>query len=248
MHFTRKHGLALAALALLGVTASCPAQAQTFYSDRTSFDAASTNLTTLTFENLIGTPAFPQNYSNGTGYYNRNPTGITVNGVQFVGQNNYDGIPYETFIIGPDVGGGAYSLNGTTSLVGGRASLTVTLPLGTTSFGTDIGQANLGSPIIIDALVTLANSQSYSQVLDFTAGSKEFFGFTAASPIATVLFLNPNDPDNSLPPYAIYDNVSFGSNAAVPEASTLVSTGLLLCLGLGGLMGSVRRRKAQAKR
>ena len=34
--------------------------------------------------------------------------------------------------------------------------------------------------------------------------------------------------------------------APVPEASTLVSTGLLLCLGLGGLAWSVSRRKAQS--
>ena len=240
------------ALALLGVTASCPAQAQTFYSDRTSFDMASTNLTTLTFENLIGTPAFPQNYSYGTGYENTAPTGITLDNLNFVGQNHYTGIPYSTSFLGPDATAGpglepgVFSLDGTTSLVGGRSSLAVTLPIGITSFGTDIGQANYGSPIRIDALVTLANSQSYSQVLDFTAGSKEFIGFTDAVPITTVTFTNPNDPLNSLPPNAIFDNVSFGSTAAVPEASTLISTGLLLCLGLGGLALSARRRKAQA--
>jgi hypothetical protein len=32
----------------------------------------------------------------------------------------------------------------------------------------------------------------------------------------------------------------------VPEASSVVSFGLLLCLGLGGLAISTRRRKAQS--
>ena len=32
----------------------------------------------------------------------------------------------------------------------------------------------------------------------------------------------------------------------VPEASTTVSFGLLLCLGLGGLVWSARRKKAKA--
>ena len=35
-------------------------------------------------------------------------------------------------------------------------------------------------------------------------------------------------------------------NAPVPEASTTVSFGLLLCLGLGGLVVSVRRRRVQS--
>ena len=76
-----------------------------------------------------------------------------------------------------------------------------------------------------------------------TAGSDQFFGFTTASPIATVLFSNPNDPGDGIP-YALYDNVSFGMAAAVPEASTAVSLGLLLALGLGGVVMAARRKKA----
>ena len=36
----------------------------------------------------------------------------------------------------------------------------------------------------------------------------------------------------------------FGSAAPVPEASTTVSLGLLLALGVGGLVIAARRRKA----
>ena len=42
------------------------------------------------------------------------------------------------------------------------------------------------------------------------------------------------------------DNFTFGRSAPVPEASTTVSVGLLLVLGLGGMVIAARRKKATA--
>ena len=141
----------VSSVTLLGVILSQPVQAQTFYSDRTSFNAASTSLTTLNFDNLLGTPGYPDNATNDHGFTTPNSGGFIVDGVRFVGQNNNDGIPYGTFLLSPSFDAGFYSLNGTADLLGSLASLTVTLPTGVTTFGTDIEEQKTGDPIIINA-------------------------------------------------------------------------------------------------
>lgn len=246
MHTLRRIGL-LAAPALLLLAHAAPAQ--TFYADRTAFAAAAAGLTTETFDGLVGTPAFPQNYGAGVSYETFAASGITLDGVNFVGftlPGNTFGD--ETYILGaispPNSPADAYEINGTDALVGGRQTLTATFAAGTTAFGTDIGEANVsGPPITIDANVLLDNGQTYSQTLNFVPGSSQFIGFTDGTDITGVTFFDPADSaqDPIGTPYAIYDNFSFGSAAApaVPEPGSLS----LLGLGLGGVLLATRRRR-----
>ena len=70
-----------------------------------------------------------------------------------------------------------------------------------------------------------------------TRGFLMFNGDWTGSTLNIALF--DNDPGK----WIFVDEVKFDS--PVPEASTTVSLGLLLCLGVSGLAWSARRRKAQ---
>jgi len=63
------------------------AQAATVYPDFTSFQAQTSTLNTITFEDLLGTPGFPANYAGGTGFFTSSSSGMTIQGVQLIGEN-----------------------------------------------------------------------------------------------------------------------------------------------------------------
>ena len=66
--------------------------------------------------------------------------------------------------------------------------------------------------------------------------------FTATGGMTVV----DRDSSGAILSLGFFGNVAPGGVTPVPEASTTVSFGLLLCLGLGGLVVSARRRKARA--
>jgi hypothetical protein len=116
-----------------GTTLTLDASAATF-ADRASFEATVSNMTTLDFEGLIGTPDFPNNYPHGTGYM---ANSITLQGVVFY--DAYSGGPDYVYILANDGAGASGSLDGTAALWHGRNSSRITLPAGMRAFGTDYG-------------------------------------------------------------------------------------------------------------
>lgn len=239
MELMHKAGLALAALAL---AANTSAQAQvTEYTDRAAFTAAAPSLTTLDFAaaNPGGTA---------TGY--NTAAGLTLGGVNFVGTENSGqyalGVAapaffstYQGFTGDPTVLQ-AGDNNATSSPI-----LTITLPTGTTAVGTGLytlvlgdGSANTVESVDF-TLYSGAVSLGMFTVPTFEKPTVAFAGFTSTMPITSIQVVSEN---NSI---ANLSNFAFGpSPAPVPEASTLASTGLLLCLGLGGLAWGARRRRA----
>lgn len=66
--------------------------------------------------------------------------------------------------------------------------------------------------------------------------------FTATGGMTVV----DRDSSGAILSLGFFGNVAPSGVTPVPEASTTVSFGLLLCLGPGGLVVSARRRKARA--
>lgn len=108
----------------------------------------------------------------------------------------------------------------------------------------DAGTANVTGGMITNSLST-----SNTSILDllgtgFTETPLPYNGLYPRYAVTGIL-------QNGDPLQATYDyfggTLEFNGAAAqpVPEASTTISFGLLLCLGLGGLAVSARRRKAQ---
>lgn len=219
-----RHVPMAAACALL-----CAASANaTLYSDRTSFEAAAQNLTTTGFEGLIGSPGYPANYPGGSGTWNATSAGIAVDGIKFVGWDSQYG--YSTYILAASVGAGAYSLNGSTTLVMNPTSADVTLPTGMSAFGTDFGFATaLKKHGPVDVTFHIHDGTTESLTLDTAA----FFAYTGKL-IDSIHFdargLHYPNMDTLL-----LDDVSIGQALAVPEPATLT----LMLLGLGVLV-SVR--------
>ncbi len=114
--------------------------------------------------------------------------------------------------------------------------------LGTFQF-TSSGNANTGK--VDNYTLSLAGSGARSQFLsELSSGTLRLaLGADAGSPATAATFFGSTGKLTSSPNQVVAPTLSFGTPAAVPEASTTVSLGLMLALGLGGLLAA-RRRKA----
>lgn len=218
---------------LIGIEVSPAMAAIIEYTDRSAFNAATTGLTTLDFENL-GTP------SNG---FIHHVGGLVYGGVTFtdsknllytIGPSYYPSYIYGTGVVLSSQGGHPFS----------DSILTVQLPGGITAVGTDLG--NNGFPKS-SFIVTLSNGD----VFNVTGGTPtgrggsgfSFVGFTSTLAIASISFdaiptgSLHNDDSGYIPSY---DNFTFGSASAgaVPEPSSFA----LFCLGGLGLVTRACRR------
>ena len=96
---------------------------------------------------------------------------------------------------------------------------------------------------------TLTFNDGTSQSIDVPAGDTSsggvsFAGFTDRGKAITQVTINATNPATRQGDFIGVDDVRFGPVPAVPEASTTVSLGLLLALGMGGLVVAARRKKA----
>ena len=103
--------------------------------DRSTFEALVLGSITETFEGLIGTPQYPNNFFD-NGYVTQSSEGIVVSGVRYVGYT--EGWNNETYIMGP-LENGIYSLNNSDAMCLGKTAGDVHLPANVTAFGTDVG-------------------------------------------------------------------------------------------------------------
>ena len=89
-----------------------------FITDRSAFDALVPSSITETFEGLIGTPQYPNNFFD-NGYKTQSPEGIVVSSVRYVGYTV--GWNNETYVFGPG-DNGIYSLNGSDAMCLGKTA------------------------------------------------------------------------------------------------------------------------------
>ena len=194
----------------------------TVYTTATSFDAATTHLTSINF-NGIASPTSFVNFPNPPGYTDA-ATGTNFSfpaeggtDVNITGRDFYS--PTPTF---PDdflVGAGN---------VPQGASELITLPTGATAFSLMFSTFN-GVPFTF----AFSNGDSYTDTTTPAFGSVAFIGFTDTSPFTSVTLTGPGD-------LAINLIVQYGS--AVPEPSTLTMLGLASVI----VGGSLWRRRAAA--
>ncbi len=222
MQFTHKAGLALAAMTLLGLAVSHPAQAgvvgdiQAFYNAPNTFGVG-----------VIDAPAFVF----------ENTSGNAITGSAFTidpGTASAD-----TFTIGTIAGGGSFTLIPGQSN-DGAAGHTFFAFLGGPLDTSDSGQDGDG---ISFQFTGLQNGVAISSGV-FTAGASARPAGDGSVP--SINFLGgPNDgPCNDC-----FDptKVAVLSTPAVPEVSTVASLGLLLWLGAGGLLWNYCRRERKVE-
>jgi hypothetical protein len=218
-----------------GATLTLDASAATF-TDRASFDVAVTNMITLNFEGLVGTPEFPDNYPHGTGYM---AGSVSVQGVTFsdaISASQNDAV----YILANDVAAANGSLNNTTAIWLGRSSSRITLQAGLTAFGT-----YYGVPIGVPGGLPVGEISTIEATFHFRAGGdpetfalpvtgkSQFFGYIG-SEIDHIDLAYANNH------YMVFDNLSIAQAVPEPETYALMLAGL----GLVGIMA--RRRKLAA--
>lgn len=224
------------------------ATAATVYTNRTTFNTATTALdkTSNDFESLVGTPSYPENYGGGTGYQTTDPSGITVDGHQYVGSGPFG---KETYILNEDVSGGLYDLDGNYSLLLGRQSGTVTLDSGVFAFGFEYKlDGNMNTfPRFIAVDVTFVDSTVENFTLDIINGTS-FWGIYSSSAIEHIDFFS-GQPDGTYTgdytPYLLVDNVVSGKISAVPEPSQSIASGIVAGFALS-IVGRRNRKKSTA--
>ena len=227
--------LSLMLVGLFAGTALSPDASAATFTDRTSFDAAVINMTSLDFEGVIGTPGYPANYPAGTGHMAPTMTlqGVTFSDAISAGQSDY------VYILASDVGNGVVSLDGSTSLLLGRDSSRITLPSGMTAFGTDYGV-----PIGVAGGLPVGETSTILATFHFRGGTgaesfslpvtgkSQFFGYTGLEIDYIDLAYAPDH-------YMIFDNMSIAQAVPEPETYALMLAGL-------GLVGFVARRRRPA--
>jgi hypothetical protein len=198
----------LVGLAVLVISGNARAGYVTFTS-RAAFETAAYGLQTIGFEGLA-----PPG-----GVLTAEPS-LTLDGVTFTGVipgGNY------LFVVDPavfpplyDWGSGA-SLLGPPTSIGAGSEITVTLPPGTTAFGTDLMTAG---PFAAPFQVTLDDGQTFLVNTD-NYPDRAFFGVTSDTPIASVSFVAGDGAEPLL------DNFTVGLAAPVPPSLVLFGVGAL---------------------
>lgn len=205
------------------------------YTDLNAWTAATTGITTITFESLAPTNG-SKDYSTSTGY---------INGVQFQGfENNatYDlqvvdsglGAPYYNFGSGASLKGPSYNA----PPAGFTPYIHSILPVNTTAFGVDLMTV---SPNALTFQITVAG-----QIFTINTGTRPnrtFFGITSDSAIAAADFAVIGTT-NLAGTYGMLDNFRYGANAAQAQVQT-PELGTLLLIGSGLIGFRMLRRSSR---
>jgi hypothetical protein len=180
---------------VLCVVGIARADAVTVYMDRAAFNAASTGLTTITFEGIVGI---------GQSIDVLTPPGLTLSGV------NFSSVTGNLIVAGPLVylPTSALASNGITNLL-------ITLPTGNSALGMDFSLAGNPAPQLISFI--LPTGETFPRIIAGTVPlSLEFFGITSPVPLSSISIISMN-PTSTL----VIDNVSFG-RSAIPEPPAIL--------------------------
>jgi PEP-CTERM motif len=190
------------ALVLSGIASA----GTTTYTSQSAFSAATSGLTTLTFDGIAPAGGFN---SYGVGPLVLSGVTITGNGSMFVIDQSYYGSAYS--------GGGYlnsdYAANGVDEVV-------FALPAPVTAVGFNYGGL-LGGPVTFDVTLDAMGPFSFTTSQSITGTSSlDFLGITSTTAFSTVVVDMPDFVN-----YNAIDNFQFGSSTPTPEPASLVLFG-----------------------
>ncbi len=219
----------LAILLIMFASITVPAGATALlYTDRAGWEAATSGLTTITFEGFA-TPSVPGNYMSAAG--------LTLNGVNFVGLTP----PASYYLFTQDPGAASYfNWNSGDVLLGPSAAwgdgyIQANLPPGTTSVGADV---MTHTPYAASIVIALSTGETFT-VSTLSNPQRAFAGVTSDVPISYIQF-NPNAGSQMI------DNFSYGAalTQGIPVETPEVATFLLGGAGLFFLFAGKGLRRA----
>ena len=206
------------------------ASADTFYTSRTDFLAATSATSTATFDTAAPDAGY-------TSY----GTSATIDGVTFTS-------PCCVYAFGQNMEYGSWVLNSSTDVVSYTGpgdnnnvpATVVTLPTASTAFGVDLGTYVSG---LHSVQITLSDGTVYNLTLNgremvsnnWFGTTPVFFGVTSTTAITSfsILFTDP------VADWVEFDNLTYGDTATpVPEPASM----FLFGTGLVGMAGAIRRK------
>ncbi len=220
-------------LPLLCVILAAPLWAGTVqYGDRSSWEAATSGITTIDFEGITDSWV---SYSDANG--------LTIGDVQFVGVSTSN---YELYVRNPDTGGGddfesGSILKGPTYWSGDpNRHILVNLPAGVTSFGVDL-MTLYSDPAAFNIL--LSTGDQFLNIATATRPTRRFFGLTSDNEITQLQFVLTGAASSVS--YPGLDNFTYGTAGAGtgPDSGETPETATLILVGTGLIFLYRLRRK-----
>ncbi|MCC6590429.1 MAG: hypothetical protein IT168_27300 [Bryobacterales bacterium] len=249
--FPKFYCVGIALLVFLSLLLPAQASVLNTYSDSSSFNSATSNATVINFDGTTPNSYSSNGYTNYYGVYS-NAAGLTINGVNFVGNSGYGSYELTTNNATDPNAGTNY---GTDSLLVGPswypgASMLISLPSSVTAFSLDMGAITPAISSFEIQLVSLGVSYNITTAL---RPNLTFFGVTLDAPIDQVRIATmPGGPYTT--PQLLVDNFVYataggaaalenpgpGPGGETPEVTTI----LYVTSGIGLLIWKRRRMAA----
>jgi len=230
---------ALCALALAATSHAALVTDRTEFAQYTDPARHTGAVTTLVFDDILGTADFPLNFF---GTHRASPR-LFVGGLSFSGAT--PGFTDDAYIADNAANTGYYDVDGSSaSLICGRQTCIIDLPDDVNVFGADYRLDRARDAALPPAAETLSvlyrdgTSESFTIDGDRTP---RFFGIADLDrEIQQIVFTNTAPPAGSFQPYPVFDNVVFGRVAPVPEPA---SVALMAAGGALLSLATARRRR-----
>jgi hypothetical protein len=198
-------------------------------------------VTTIVFDDILGTPDFPLNFFE----THRAGPRLFVGGLSFSGAT--PGFTDDAYIAGNAGTTGYYDVDGSSaSLICGRRTCTIDLPDDVNIFGADYRLDRLRDASLPPAAETLSVLYRDGTRESFTIDgdrTRRFFGIADLDrEIQQIVFTNTAAPAGGFVPYPVFDNVVLGRVAPVPEPASIA------LMAAGGALLSLATARRRARR
>ena len=249
--YPKFYGVGIALVVFLSLLLPAQASVLNTYTDSSSFNSATSNATVINFDGTTTNSYSSNGYTNYYGVYS-NAAGLTLNGVNFVGNSGYGSYELTTSNATDPNAGTNYGTG--TLLVGPTwypgASVLISLPGSATAFAFDMGAITPSVSSFEIQLVSLGLTYNITTSLRPTT---TFFGATLDAPISQIRIATLPGSSGTTPQllldnfvYATAGGASALQDPAPPPGGETpeVTTILYVTSGIGLLIWKRRRMVA----